>query len=150
MDADLATPFYEIDFMTNLLSESKHIEIICGSRIKRMGARIVRKKMRHYAGRVIATMISIALKMPFYDTQCGAKVMRLNVAKLCFKEPFSSTWLFDVEIFKRMQCYFRKQTESIIYEHPLREWVHKEESKIRFTYLFMLPIHLFMIQLRYR
>jgi len=150
MDADLSTPFYEIDYMASLLSESKDYEIICGSRIKRMGAKIVRKNIRHYAGRVIATIISIALKMPFYDTQCGAKVMSLNVAKLCFQEPFISTWLFDMEIFKRMQRYFKMQTENIIYEHPLREWVHKEESKVRFTYLFMLPIHLFKIQLRYR
>ena len=150
MDADLSTPFTEIDCMDNILRGSDHLEIVCGSRIKRMGSRIIRKGTRHYTGRIIATMISMILKMPFYDTQCGAKIMRLKVASLCFKEPFNTSWLFDVEVFKRMQIHFKEQTDQVIYEHPLREWVHMEESKVKLTYVFMLPIHLILIHLKYK
>jgi dolichyl-phosphate beta-glucosyltransferase len=150
MDADLSTPFSEIDCMANILHRSDQFEIVCGSRIKRMGARITRKRVRHVFGRMIATLISLSLNMPFYDTQCGAKIMSLKMARLGFQEPFSSSWLFDVEIFKRAQIHFKGQAEGVIYEHPLREWIHKDESKMKLTYLFKLPIHLFMIQTRYR
>ena len=59
----------------------------------RLGSSIERNALRHYLGRAYATLASMALGITVYDTQCGAKVFRVNdtfVAALA--EPFRSSW----------------------------------------------------------
>ncbi len=76
---------------------------VLGSRVARLGSSIERNALRHYLGRAYATIASMALGITVYDTQCGAKVFRVNdtfVAALA--EPFRSSWAFDVELLHRL------------------------------------------------
>ncbi|MEM6885037.1 MAG: glycosyltransferase, partial [Verrucomicrobiota bacterium] len=41
------------------------------SRIKMMGRKIQRSELRHYIGRIYATLVGMSLKIPVYDSQCG-------------------------------------------------------------------------------
>lgn len=120
-DADLATPLCEVNNM--LLLSNYKIKSIWGSRIFRLEAQIRRSNLRHYLARIFATVISNLLKVKSYDTQCGAKIFKLNSAKLAFSEPFISKWIFDVEILLRLK------QEGII-EYPLKEWYDVPGSKI--------------------
>ncbi len=122
-DADFSTPLRLIPAMAELFVKKPKLEIVCGCRLKRLGADIRRSLLRHLIGRCFATMVSIFLELPVYDTQCGAKLFRSRTAELLFREPLITRWIFDVELFSRFIQYFgRRAALKRIYEHPLSEW----------------------------
>lgn len=101
-DADLATPLAAVDDFLTLAAGRPDLDVILGSRVLLMGRDIRRKAVRHYLGRIFATAASLALGIPVYDTQCGAKIFRVTPATSeIFAKPFRSTWIFDVEVLAR-------------------------------------------------
>jgi dolichyl-phosphate beta-glucosyltransferase len=134
-DADLATPLGTIPQFIDLGEGRQELQIIMGSRVKLLGRRIDRRPARHYIGRVFATLVSMILGLEVYDTQCGAKLFRASASTYdLFREPFSSRWIFDVEILARLiQARCGKsipQPKDIIYEVPLAEWRDIPGSKL--------------------
>lgn len=150
-DADLATPLDELDRFIKLLRENPHLRMICGARVCRLGTRIVRHWYRHYPGRVVATLISLILRLPIYDSQCGAKLFRSETAAHIFMDPFVSTWLFDVELIARIVgALGNSKSRDAIYELPLENWRDVAGSKIRVHYLPRIPLELLKIAYYYR
>lgn len=149
LDADLATPMEELYKMKVFIKENPQYNFVMGSRIKRMGSQITRYVYRHYIGRIFATIISgFILKTPVYDTQCGAKIIKKELAYDLFSSPFVSKWLFDVELLLR----YKQQNpdfERSIYEYPLKTWIEKGESKIRFIDFIKFPFQLIKIYFHY-
>ena len=135
-DADLATPLQTIDDFLTVLRDRPAVEFVLGSRVKLMGREIKRKATRHYLGRVFATAVSCALDLPVYDTQCGAKILRVNAATATlFDTPFRSAWIFDVELIAR---YLRLPVapgeparRDRLYELVLPTWHDRPGSKLR-------------------
>lgn len=126
-DADLATPLEEIVRFMELLDRRPGVDIVFGSRVALLGRSIERRAIRHYAGRVFATAVSLALGLSVYDTQCGAKLFRNTPAVAAlFAEPFGSRWIFDVEIVARLVKARRGSSSpalrDAIYELPLDRW----------------------------
>lgn len=144
LDADLATPPEEIDFL--LSHFRKEIDIVIGSRVKRLGSNIKRYAFRHYLGRVFATMASITLDLEVYDSQCGAKIFRKEAAKKLFSRPFESKWLFDLEIIYRLKMAHRDDFNRVILEVPLRTWQEKGDTRIKFLDFITAPIELLKIK----
>ena len=108
-DADLATPLAEIDTFRRMLEGRPELVGVFGSRIRRLGAAITRDPLRHYFGRVFATLASVVLDLAVYDTQCGAKLFRVNDAlRRAFASPFLSRWIFDVELLARIAAGRRR------------------------------------------
>jgi len=130
-DADLATPLDAIPKFLEIL-ESGERDCVFGCRVARMGAEIRRRAWRHYVGRVYATLISMILRMPVYDTQCGAKIFRRSeLLEKAFADPFATKWVFDVELIARMKKLDPAFPERI-HEHPLERWIDIEGSKVSF------------------
>jgi len=126
-DADLSTPLREIPNLCQLLEEQKELIAVFGSRVKLLGRNIDRRLIRHYTGRVFATIVSRILKIGVYDTQCGAKIFRVSKdLKKIFQIPFLSPWIFDVEIIARIlnseEIRNSEEIGKLIYEYPLTEW----------------------------
>lgn len=134
-DADLATPLDAALDMIPILTERPRLDMIFGARVQLLGREIRRSSVRHYLGRVFATAVSTMLGLPVYDTQCGAKLFRVTPGvRGLFEEPFSSRWVFDVEIIARWlraNKFDRELAKSAIYEFPLHKWEDVGGSKVR-------------------
>jgi glycosyltransferase involved in cell wall biosynthesis len=151
LDADLSAPLFEIERLHSIICNNPKWKLIFGSRFKRLGVTIERKKFRHYSGRVIATFISGILKLPIYDTQCGAKVFSKELAATLFNSEFISRWLFDVEIFARIIKQYGIETiYEIAMEEPLQQWTEVAGSKINFFDMIKVPFELLRIKLKYK
>jgi dolichyl-phosphate beta-glucosyltransferase len=133
-DADLATPLSVIPVFCDVLNTSQ-FEMVFGARVRLLGRVIERSPLRHYPGRIFATMASLVLGIPIYDTQCGAKIFRASpVVHSLFKAKFITRWLFDIEIlarFIRSRGPNLQHIEKMIYEFPLNEWYDVAGSKVR-------------------
>lgn len=153
-DADLATPLETIIEMARLLDERPQTAMVFGARVKLLGRRVERQIKRHYLGRVFATVVSTLLRLPIYDTQCGAKLFRIGAGtRELFAEPFSSRWVFDVEIIARFirQCgHDMARVEDSIYEYPLPEWRDVAGSRVRPGDFFTAFFDVMRIYRRYR
>ncbi|HEY2094288.1 MAG TPA: glycosyltransferase [Thermoanaerobaculia bacterium] len=134
-DADLATPLAELPLFLDIMRERPAIEMVYGARVRLLGRTISRQESRHYFGRVGATLISRTLGLAVYDTQCGAKLFRVNdTIRQLFATPFLSRWIFDVEILARfVKARGRDAAARAIYELPLRAWKDVQGSKLRST-----------------
>ena len=148
-DADLATPLEEIEPMVKWAD--KGYDAVMGLRLMRLGAKVKRKTMRHYLGRCFATVASMMLKLPVYDTQCGSKLFRREVVEAIFQEQFITRWLFDVELLARYkQRYGVEQAIQKIYEYPLFQWEDVDGSQLKSRDFFKAPLELMKIRKRYK
>ena len=130
LDADLSTDFRDFDDLVKTM-ENSNFKIVSGSRMSRMGANITKESARKIISKTINLIIRSILKMPFNDTQCGAKIMDKEIAQLVFNKKFITRWLFDVEIFMRMRKHYGKdKVQELICEQPLKRWIHADGSKL--------------------
>jgi dolichyl-phosphate beta-glucosyltransferase len=146
-DADLATPLCEIELFMEMAQTQKY-DVIMGSRILRLGSHIKRKWQRHILGRLFATTASLLLKLPVYDTQCGAKLFTTKIVKDIFQTSFMSKWLFDVEIlfrYKKLPIFHNNR----IIEIPLRYWQDEQGSKLKKIDFIIAPWELLKMCVKY-
>ena len=133
-DADLATPLAALPEFLQVFEERPGTNMVLGSRVKLLGRSIERHAWRHYLGRVFATLVSQLLRLAVYDTQCGAKLFRVTPSlRRVLEKPFTTSWLFDVEILARMIGESREGTDAVaesLYELPLSEWRDVAGSKL--------------------
>ena len=133
LDADLSTNFEELLRLAAIAGQEQ-ADYAFGSRIKMLNHHITRTLVRHICGRIVTTIIDSRYRLYIYDTQCGAKLFTPAIAKLITHSPFTTRWLFDVEIFLRIRA---AQIPVKGLEIPLKEWTHVGNSKIS---LFSFPL----------
>ena len=84
---------------------------------------------------MFARCASAVIGFPVVDTQCGAKLFRVDeTTRGLFDKPFSSRWIFDVEVLVR----WRQACERLgvgdvrrgIFELPLDAWTEVPGSKL--------------------
>ena len=152
-DADLSTPLEVIPDFLALLNASDQLQMVFGSRVRLLGRDVVRRASRHYLGRVFASFASITLRLPIYDTQCGAKLFRVTPELgSILKEKFLSRWVFDVEILARYIAFYHGSVSYLqdsIYEFPLPRWHDVPGSKVGPGDFFKAAVDLFRIYRTY-
>jgi len=153
VDADLATPVDEILRLVRFASEGS-ANAVLASRVRLLGTAIERRALRHYLGRLFATVASFALRLPVYDTQCGAKLFRRTPAlQTALTAPFRSRWAFDVELLGRLRSggpgVPPLAIDSFV-EVPLRAWRDVGGSSMHLSAMLRAGIDLLAIFLRSR
>jgi dolichyl-phosphate beta-glucosyltransferase len=149
-DADLSTPLGELDGLIADLSGTPARVLAMGSRVKRLGALIDRRLFRHITGRMFATCASLILRLPVYDSQCGAKLFRRDAAAAVFRDRFLTQWLFDVETLARLRNRLGVNgVLETVAEVPLKHWTDVDGSKLRVKHLLGVPLDLLRIHIRY-
>jgi dolichyl-phosphate beta-glucosyltransferase len=135
-DADLATPLPFAETLADYLDAHPDLTLAAGSRVLMLGRPIARHATRHYIGRVAATLVSLVLQAPIYDSQCGAKLLRNGPALAALLDaPFATRWLFDVEILDRIARAESGAPAAVlhrrVHEVPVPEWADAPGSKVR-------------------
>ncbi len=152
-DADLSTPVDELLRLVDAAAGSAR-DVLLGSRVRLLGRRIERRAHRHYLGRVFATLASLALGIPVYDTQCGAKLFRATPAlAAALAAPFETRWIFDVELLARLRAGGPGAPglgEDAFEEVPLRAWRDVGGSKLRPRAMLVAGLQLLALAVRMR
>ena len=153
-DADLSTPLDAIPCFRDLLERRAGVNIVLGTRLALQGRHIQRHWLRRILGRVFARCASHVIGTPIFDTQCGAKLFRVNESvRRLFLQPFLSRWIFDVELLVRWRSACRagacSALDGAIYEFPLEEWHEVKGSKLKSSDFLRAVGELWMIHRRY-
>ncbi len=153
LDADLATSGAEMLRLCETLEHSS-ADVALGARVALLGTRIERKALRHYLGRVFATVASLLLDLRVYDTQCGAKAFRASrLLSAVLTEPLHARWVFDVELIGRLLAGadgIAGLPASAFLEMPLRSWTDVPGSKLRLSHFPLIGLELLRVHLALR
>jgi dolichyl-phosphate beta-glucosyltransferase len=146
-DADLATPLPFAEVLAEHLDAHAELAMAIGSRVLMLGRPVARRAARHYLGRVAATLVSIVLRAPVYDSQCGAKLLRTGPAlPPLLDAPFATRWLFDVEILDRIARAEPGTPAAVlhrrVHEVPVPGWADAPGSKVRLRDWLRVPLDL--------
>jgi dolichyl-phosphate beta-glucosyltransferase len=131
-DADLSTPLDLVPRFAEVLERGPHLRAVLGSRMKLCGRRIDRDWYRCLLSGLFARTASLALGCRVRDTQCGAKLLRVDAdLRSLLAEPFRSRWIFDVELLQRLSWSSDVPLAEVVFELPLDEWTEVGDSRLR-------------------
>lgn len=122
MDADLATPLFEIE---NIFAKRHFADIVIGSRTNAL-SKTKRTWFRKIAGRTYHTISHFILPLDIEDSQCGFKLFSNQAAKVIFSKTKIDRWSFDAEV-----LILAKKMGFSLLELPV-SWEEKTGSKVRF------------------
>lgn len=153
-DADMATRSDDLRRLLDLLTTRVDVEVVVGARVQLLGRSVRRSFGRHIIGRIFATFASLILKLPIYDTQCGAKVFMATPPLLAvLEETFAGRWAFDVELLGRIAIEMRAgghDPAKHIVEEPLMAWHDAQGSRLGIIAMLRAGCDLILIWWRLR
>jgi dolichyl-phosphate beta-glucosyltransferase len=95
------------------------------SRIKMLGRKVDRSNLRHYYGRIFATLSSVLLHAGVYDSQCGFKIMPGFALRPRIDHLEENGFAFDLEILMELLA------QGVPIEEVPIDWAHVSGSKVR-------------------
>lgn len=154
-DADLATPLETIPDFVEVLDRYPKVEVVWGTRLPLMGHTIDRDVIRRQTGKLFSASSAAAVGVGIRDALCGAKMFRTGaILDAMLARPFSSRWIFDVEILARLDILLRLTggltVQEVLYEFPLHEWYEIAGSRLRMTDFMRATVELTDLCWRYR
>jgi dolichyl-phosphate beta-glucosyltransferase len=123
-DADLSTPIEELPKLFHWIN--KGYDIAIASRACPGAVLEIRQPFyREFMGRLFNLLVRLFLLPGIYDTQCGFKLFRREVAREIFQRQRFSGFSFDFEV-----LYIAKRLGYKIKEVPVI-WRHSPGSKVK-------------------
>lgn len=126
-DADQSTPIGEVDKLLEKL-EREGYDMAIGSRAM-PGAEVEEPQVwyRALAGKLFGVATKLLCIQGIYDTQCGFKAMKREVAQKIFSQVSSNTAIFDIEM-----LVVATREGYRIAELPVH-WVHDPDTRIPYN-----------------
>lgn len=139
MDADLATPIEELDFMIRHFDDGR-VQSVVGVRTYQEHE----SKWRRIVGLSLQILAHlIVFEKAVVDSQCGFKCFTRKAATALFSRSRVDGGMFDVELF-----YLMHRIGIPVYYQPVH-WDNKEGSRINFLKcMFLDPLDLIAIRMR--
>lgn len=125
VDADGSVPATEVRRLVLRALAPPPRDLLAACRVKMLGRSIERSAFRHAAGRVFATMLAAAFKVPVYDSQCGLKLFRAERYREVAESIVDQRWTWDTQL---LILFFRRGWA--IEEFPI-DWHDVPGSKVR-------------------
>ncbi|MBK8092741.1 MAG: glycosyltransferase [Verrucomicrobiaceae bacterium] len=126
VDADGSCSAAEVARLIGIARSSPPRTAVIASRVKMLGRHVERDWRRHVLGRIYATVVSILLDLPVYDSQCGLKLVPRadfeRIASLLHIHGFA----FDVELLTTLL-----DSGCTVREEPI-SWHEIPGGKVRF------------------
>lgn len=124
MDADFSSSIDELMRLFNILS-STNSDAVIGSRKSNDKNNIESEFHRWLAGRLFSVFIRLYLHINIIDTQCGAKVFKVNSLLLdSLKQPIINPWLYDLQLLLPII-----KSGGLVTEIALNNWKNGPRSK---------------------
>lgn len=111
VDADGQIPAEEFERLLCAVEREPALGGVIASKYKASGDRSCTSLVRCVAGRAFGFLARRLLRLPFRDTQCGAKVFRREALRNVLAELKLSGWTFDVELLLRLHRRGRRIAE---------------------------------------
>ena len=122
-DADFSAPIHELPRLEEAIVRGADIAI--GSRAKR-GAREVDQPLhRRLMGKGFNLFVQALLLRGLWDTQCGFKLFRGDVARQLFSGLRTDGFAYDVEV-----LYRARRSDHTVAEVPVR-WINSATTRVR-------------------
>lgn len=123
-DADLSTPITELPKIAGPI-EGGEYDVVIGSRaLDRSLIGIRQPWRREQGGKVFNAIVRLTTGLPFADTQCGFKAVRMEAMRPIIQSAQVDGFGFDVEL-----LFLAQKAGLRILEVPVR-WDHHEGSKV--------------------
>jgi dolichyl-phosphate beta-glucosyltransferase len=122
-DADLSAPIEEAGKLLGAVAGE--FDVAIGSRAmnrKLISAR--QSRFREFAGIIFNTVVRVALRLPFVDTQCGFKAFKREPCNIIFEQQRIERFGFDPEL-----LYLARHHGLHATEIPVR-WAHSPGTKV--------------------
>jgi dolichyl-phosphate beta-glucosyltransferase len=126
LDADGSIPAHEVVRTLAVLDREGAPDALFCSRCKILGRTVERSWLRHVRGRVFATLVCLATRIPVYDSQCGFKLVRRVCYEAIKGHLHEKRFAFDVELLVALT-----QSGARVIEFPI-DWFDVPKSKIHF------------------
>ena len=141
-DADQSTPIAEVDKLLAKL-EREGYDLAIGSRSV-PGARVEQPQVwyRALAGKLFGVGTKLFCIRGIYDTQCGFKAMKREVAQRIFSQVTSNSAIFDIEM-----LIVATREGYRVAEVPVK-WVHDPDTRIPYDLRRALRIWVELLRIR--
>jgi len=123
-DVDMSTPLDETANLVSALDEG--FDLVIGSRALPGAELAVRQHpLRELLGKSFNSLLRLLTGLPFRDTQCGFKLLRIDVARRLAEYQRIEGYVYDAEL-----CLTALQLGFRVAEVPVR-WSHDPDSRVR-------------------
>ena len=123
-DADFSTSIEELVKLFDIMNFTDSDAVI-GSRQSTNDNSIESEWHRFLAGKIFAAFVRLYFRINLLDTQCGAKVFKVNKLLLnSLQQPIINPWLYDLQLI--LPIIYSK---GLVTEVRLKKWVNGTESK---------------------